>query len=256
VATALDKAVDAGNLPEVQRLVAAGADVNVEGGKYSTSPLYEAVTGRHKDIAEFLIANKANVKEDHRNLLYMVSSTGDADWVRLLVANGADVNAEGVCQTGPPDDMEVAPATGWFEDSHGWTATPLAIASAWGHKSVVEALLDGGAGIDFKTKSGRTALMWASYYGQLGTVQTLLARGANLNIALEHTVSVSFIQFANGAMAYKGPTYTDEQFSALAQSSPGAILHRAGVEKETALSLATSEGHADVRDALIKAGAK
>jgi HEAT repeat protein len=205
----------------------------------------EACIGGRKNVAEFFIANKANVNakvSDGKTALMFASEAGYADIVRLLVASGAAVDAVGTSSGNLDVNLLTAP--------------PLVIASANGQDSTVQALLDCGADINIRTADGRTALMWASSYGLLSTVQTLLARGADVNAIAEHVVPVAFIRFANGATAYEGNTYTDERFSALARSSPGAVFHPAGIEKDTALSLAISEGHADVSKALIKAAAK
>ncbi|XP_065888449.1 ankyrin repeat domain-containing protein 39-like isoform X1 [Dysidea avara] len=63
-------------------------------------------------------------------------------------------------------------------DSSGYT--PLHYASRNGHHEVCEALLKGGADVDFQTRGGATALHRAAYMGHMSIVQLLLNHRANV----------------------------------------------------------------------------
>jgi ankyrin repeat protein len=88
------------------------------------------------------------------------SYKGNREFVKALLANGAEVNAK---------------------DNYGYTALMAAAASRRGHPEVVEALLAKGAEVNVKNEDGRTALMSASSAGKAEVVQLLLAKGADVN---------------------------------------------------------------------------
>jgi hypothetical protein len=91
--------------------------------------------------------------------LYNAAKNGDAGTVRQLVADGI-----------PPDKQSI----------HG--ATPLWMASASGHKEVVEVLLATSAvEVNVRSISGRTPLFWAAAKGYSEVVRLLLDHGAELN---------------------------------------------------------------------------
>jgi len=57
--------------------------------------------------------------------------------------------------------------------------TPLIVAARYGHKDIVQILLENGANIDHQDNYGQTALMYAANFGLKDVVQLLLDRGAN-----------------------------------------------------------------------------
>jgi len=61
------------------------------------TPLHWAAAGSHKDVAELLLANKAdvNAKDDNGNTpLDSAAFSGHKDVAELLLANKAEVNAK------------------------------------------------------------------------------------------------------------------------------------------------------------------
>lgn len=70
-------AAEAGNVKEVSRLLADGADVNAK-GKDDDTPLYAAAYWGHKGVAELLIAKGADVnavdKGGHTPLAYAIKN--------------------------------------------------------------------------------------------------------------------------------------------------------------------------------------
>jgi hypothetical protein len=95
---------------------------------------------------------------DARTLI-QAAEIGDTDAVRVLAANGADVNAK---------------------DQAGNMA--LMRAAANGHAETALALLDEGAEIDARRDNGMTALICAAFFGHAAVVRALLDRGANINL--------------------------------------------------------------------------
>nr|MCS5666406.1 ankyrin repeat domain-containing protein [Dehalococcoidia bacterium] len=92
----IHEAARTGNIEAVKQHIAAGTDVNAK-DKYGESPLLFAATFGHKEIAELLIANGAdvNTKIDKIGMtpLHIATGQGYKEIVELLIAKGADVNA-------------------------------------------------------------------------------------------------------------------------------------------------------------------
>ena len=102
----------------------------------------------------------ADADSDGETALMHASSQGHTDIVKLLLANGADIETA---------------------DENGYTA--LMMASLPGHTETVEILLANGVNIEAADKFGETALMDASYQGHTDTVEFLLANGADIEAA-------------------------------------------------------------------------
>jgi hypothetical protein len=90
-------AARAGDLAKVQSLVKAHPDlVSSKDDQYGQTPLHVAAFNDHKDVAEFLLANKADVNAKAKNgstPLHLAAAKGNKDIVELLLANKADINA-------------------------------------------------------------------------------------------------------------------------------------------------------------------
>jgi hypothetical protein len=90
-------AARAGDLAKVKLLVKEHPDlVSSKDDQYGQTPLHVAAFNDHKDVAEFLLANKADVNAKAKNgstPLHLAAAKGNKDIVELLLANNADVNA-------------------------------------------------------------------------------------------------------------------------------------------------------------------
>jgi ankyrin repeat protein len=129
---ALRQAVRAGDIKQVQELIAAGVDLSIETWPDWT-PLHDAAACGHKDIAELLIAKGAEIDardEWDRTPLILALCDGYEDVAELLVAKGADINAT---------------------DIYG--RTPLLCAFHWTGESAVEFLIARGADINVITRT-------------------------------------------------------------------------------------------------------
>jgi ankyrin repeat protein len=163
-------AAETGNLVKIKKLVEADpSSVFAKDSDSGETPLHYAAENDHRDVAEFLLANHAEVNANdnvgwtplHR-VAYRESyspSKLSADVAKLLLARGADVNAR---------------------DKHN--DTPLHLAAESKSKDVTAVLLAAGAEIDSKDNWGETPLHWAAKYGSAEVVELLLASGANANV--------------------------------------------------------------------------
>ena len=90
----IHKACENGNIKAVKRFLANGTDVNVKNDDGLT-PLMEAAGWGEKEIAELLIAEGADVNAQCDGISPLHSSVwrGDKEITELLIAKGANVNS-------------------------------------------------------------------------------------------------------------------------------------------------------------------
>jgi ankyrin repeat protein len=125
-------------------------------------------------------------------------------------------------------------------------------------KALLRAATDGDAAtvrllarsfaLDSRDANGRTLLMLASESGRAEVVKFLLDSGVDVNA---ENVIREYVRMPNGAAVYPGPTMT---VSEIASSYPESVVVPG--RTETALSLASTTPHPEIRELLIKAGAK
>ncbi|KAJ7273817.1 ankyrin repeat-containing domain protein [Mycena rebaudengoi] len=212
----------------VQLLIDHGADLNAQGGMYGNA-LLAATWCRHERIVKLLRENGADVNArgaDHRNVLLAAVEVGDKAVVQQLLENGVDVNlldrnlkygnalqvasAKGntelikllieeganVDALGGKYGNTLQVASWWGHEEvvklliekganinaqGGVTGNALHAASVRGHKTVVQLLIDKGADVDAQDGVQGTALQAASYFGNKEVVRLLIERGADLN---------------------------------------------------------------------------
>lgn len=149
----LDDAAKAGDIAQIEALLAAGADINESTGL--ATPLYYAVKEKHPDAAALLIERGADVNRQATwgAPLHIAASEGMTATAALLLDHGADVDAR------------------WKH------LTPLLIAARNGKTDVVRLLLDRGADINAATNLDEPAIHLARLNNHLDVVDLLLARG-------------------------------------------------------------------------------
>jgi len=165
--TGLHAAAASGNVAEIERLIASGADREARDGNGRT-PLHVAVYRKTYEAARLLLAKGANANAFDRQRYDVVTIAAVADDVpmlKLVLEGGA--SAKNV--TSPYD------------------GTALIAAAHLGHVEVVQILIKAGAPLDHVNNLTWTALMESIVLGDGGkrhteTLRALVQAGANVNI--------------------------------------------------------------------------
>lgn len=137
------QAVEAGDLPRVQMLLASGADCDARNADGSTALTLAAHTDR-PDIVDALIKAGADV-----------NATDERGWGPLMKAvYNPDVDR------GFPDVVDTLIRAGArIETSITYGIRPLMLAAGYGESAVVETLLNAGADVLARNDGGLTALI-------------------------------------------------------------------------------------------------
>ena len=185
----LFEAAAMGDLDSVKTLVSSGADVNATGPAFFSTPLHEAVKGRHTNIVQFLISNGADVNArggSYRleTALHHASERGYTDIVGLLITAGADINADNSLGDKPLQYAACADNKDIVELllQKGATIANLHIASYMGDLEKAEAFINEGIDINALDGSGYAPLHYAAQNNQKQSVELLIAKGADVNV--------------------------------------------------------------------------
>jgi len=157
----LRRAAIEGKVYAVEDLLGRGANVNMRKGGWTV--LMFAAREGHAEIAKILLDNGADVNASGKEgwewggatALIIAAEKGHTEIIKIFLARGAKVNGK---------------------NNHGNTA--LMYAAEFGHPEVVKLLLASGADVTPKDKDGETALVTATRKGYTDIVQLLKNAGA------------------------------------------------------------------------------
>lgn len=150
-ATALHYAAMFGHRTTIELLVTSGVDPDIADNN-GLMPQQYASLRRRPEIVDFL--RGLGAREDN---LHDAVNTNDVARVSGLIADGADVNRQGL------------------------DGTPLHLAAAKGHIWILRTLIDAGADLEAEGEPARSHPMHAAAFnGQAEAVRLLIARGAKL----------------------------------------------------------------------------
>jgi uncharacterized protein len=210
-------------------LAGAKVDVNARGA-FGTPPLHWRVDADDLEGARKLLKSGADANaltERGISPLNLAVANGNAAMVELLLKNGAKAG-----QSEPAGE------------------TLLMMAAQVGEPAVVKLLLDHGAEVNARDPHfGQTALMFAARAGHAGITSMLIARGAELNVATKPGAPPAWVKpnsqagYGFGIGIIRGGTPADR---GRRDAATGAM---------TAMHYAARQGHADVLEVLLKAGA-
>ena len=184
-------------------------------------------------INDFQIFNALHFKDevnenpgDGRAALHWAAALGHLDMVKLLCENGADVNLMG---------------------SHGWA--PLHSAIQGGQTEMVEYLIDHtDVNVELPRFDGFKPLLLAAIKGYSDIVKLLVERG-NADIEAED-------ENHGGRALHYAAIFGHSEIVEYLLAHGAVVNGTPSKEGETPLSLASLNGHLDVVQTLVEAGAK
>jgi ankyrin repeat protein len=167
--TRLFYAAVAGHLKVAEFLLANKADVNGK-PRQGQSPLITAASRGHKTMVELLLRHGAQVNTtdgEGKTPLHHAAEKSFKTVAEVLLANGADVNAK-------------------VSGDANTDCTPLHFAAQSGAAGIVELLVAKGAEVNSKARGGGTPLSSAAGSGHVRVAELLVAKGADVKAADNH----------------------------------------------------------------------
>lgn len=218
--TALDQAVENGNIEMVRTLLLAGASVKVKSENGLTALMYLRENTTAELINELIGAGaKVNARDENGGTVLMNAvSLCNADSLKALLEAGVKVDAR---------------------DNDGKTALMFAVTND--DPRVARMLLDLGADVNVKDHEANTALMLAAESGKAATVKLLIDAGADINA-----------QDSDGRTSLMR---ADEPDNVMVLLNAGADLTIKDKEGNTALRLARNDEQNEVIKLLESRGA-
>ena len=164
----LHAAAHRGDLAGIEKLAAAGADLNARDG-HGRTPLHVATFARQRDAIRFLVKHGASLgllENDRYDAVTIASVANDEETLRTLLALGASAKLV----------------------TSRYDGTALIAAAHLGHAGVVQQLIAAGAPLDHVNNLHWTALIESIVLGDGGprhvaTLKALVEAGASTRLA-------------------------------------------------------------------------
>jgi ankyrin repeat protein len=268
----LHAAADRGDVAKVRLLLDFKANVNIE-TKDGATPLFIGMVGGHRDLCQFLLERGARLdiysacglgkrheaaallKADpalanapdrrlRRTALFWAARTGDPGLVEWLLDNGAKTDIRA---------LRILGASNILTGPHVWSerptesprrgVTPLHVAAEAGGTEVARLLLKKGADVNARDEEGRTPLRVACERHHADVVKLLVHAGADVDAKDDVGQTPLCQAIGDGACV-----------EALLQGR--ADVNAADKGRGPPLLVAAYDGHKDIVDLLLAAGAK
>ncbi len=254
--TDLMRATERGDLAGVERLIAAGADVDARDTSGDTALIRAVEEGHVKIVGELLDAKADPMLGGQADALQVALRRGEEALVQMLsIAVDARIHRDlaqmrlaTAVYRDDPRAVITAIDGGADPDDRDDVARPLVhVAARLGHVAALQALLDAGAWADAMDMIGFTALMVAARHGQAEAIDPLLAAGASVDHQAEpRGLSLRPLHLA----AIGGDPVIVREIAAA-----GAEIDAVDRNGRTALHWAVGEGQAEAALALLELGA-
>lgn len=211
-----------GSKAAVKLLLDNGANLH-DKDQFGETGLMHGVMRGNNGIVQILLDEGANIHEKNNlgcDLMMLAGYNGRVNSARLFLDKGADLD----------------------EQNHIQGATALSYAAEYGHKNMIEFLLENKANVNVRTHQNETPLMFASWKGHNEIVSLLLENGADVNA--ESNKGKTALMIAAECGRTKAVKLLLEN---------GASIDKKNNEGKTALMLAAEKGHTSIVKLLLAA---
>lgn len=246
------EAAAANRVENVKRLLAQGADINAVKEIFKRTALHIAVANGNEELVRVLIENGANVEarnflEDTPLGLLCRMHQGGRKIGELLIAAGAETEGlfSSVCYSGNRELAQLLLENGSDDqerDAEGFT--PLHCAASAGHLDMISLLLDRHVDIEAREHNELTPLSIAAFRGNYDVISLLIENGAD--IEAEDTQGQSPIFYA---------VYRRSIESVRRLIGAGAMINNRSSTSYTPLMLAALRNNVEVAKELVVWGA-
>lgn len=229
----LHQAAAAGDIEQVQEILAQRADVN-EKNKDGSTPLHEAAGNGWRDVARLLLEKGANVETadtSGQTPLHRASRFASRHICALLLAKGASVNTR---------------------DNRGNTPLHAAMGRQEVDRSLFELLLAKGADVKARNEQGETPLHLACRARKVATYTQQREEAAD--VLLAHGAEVDATDKSGRTPLHVGAENGQDKVVRLLLAK-GADVSSTQSDGRTALHLAAGTGENSIVEALIARGA-
>jgi len=153
-------------------------------------PFHQAAAHGDVDQVKLLISNGADVNakaEKEMTPLHYAAKAGKMEMVQLLIKAGADVNAKDqngltpLVKTASRNIAELLIAKGTDIDAGEGYWTALHNAVRFRHRDTTELLIQNGANVNAKNNDGKTPVHYAVLLGSTEVIRMLLVAGADID---------------------------------------------------------------------------
>jgi len=197
--TALMWAAFAGHDSDIiDTLINAKTNVNARDLSGKTAMMWGAISGKTQAIQQLLNADAdVNEKDAEGKTAFMYATQhSHAAIVQLLeppstakffrAAKNGNINSVQSCLDNADVNININ-----AQDDNNDKKTALMLASFFGHKKIVQLLINSKADVNVKNENGDTALMWSAFAGHADILQLLLSANADPNISKEKPALVA-----------------------------------------------------------------
>ena len=247
--TCLHAACIAGQTDIADLLIQLGADVNIKNNDHHT-PLYYAYQSSSPSLVSLLVRSGSEVSRVHQTVLQ-----GDADALRTLIQQGADVNQQDpsmkcsplhvACLMGHSDLVICLVQQGAQVSAvDGGSCTPLHLACGQVDTQIVQYLVTHRAGVNVVNSDNVTPLHIACSKGLTEIAKYLITQGAEVNVVNSDKVTPLHIACSKGL--------TEIAKYLITQGADVNVVNR---YKDTPLLIACKEGDSEAALCLLQHGA-
>lgn len=230
----LIQAVKAGDLPQVQNLLAPGLRTTPVGitDRDGLTALHHAAMIGHEAICEVLLNHsaltEARSKYQKRTPLYYASALNHPNVVAILLAAGAAPNARSTMDG----------------------ASALHKSSQKGHVDCMEQLIAAGADVNMSDIEGMSPLMWATQGKAIEAARLLITSGANLEARINLGKNLEMSSKEGLTVLHKAVAASDYPFAELFVTL-GADINNIGAHGIKPLHKACARGDAQMVELLL-----